>query len=645
VNSEELEQSLRAEFETYLRGVITEMRDDLTDFQVKIDAEFEKHKSHIDETFKVFSSRFDTEHDFDGAFRESVIEHLRLARDEGAKITATAMAEAEDLERASAPQFSLSDIKDAVNDISSKDSQSSILKSLIHHAAEYTPRGAFFIIKNDHFVGWRVFGKEAGDGESAVRDIHFPVSADSLLGSAVRSHSISESSFGTFAEDSAFLDPLQFGQPDRMYAIPLVARGRGVAVLYADYGHEGITVNTDALEMLVRVAGLTVEMLASAKAVRNLPESPNISEHAKADHVETPHASFSDSSEDKGIREGEYDHLRAETEYRSGESVVESSPMSAFDTEKSLETETEVEPSQETSFEERGEINDGGLVEFSAEESLETVGAVEAGVAEVEPSVSESSFTSNFDIAQEYTPALTTDPDFESENSAQTFESAEFEQTHPIVDFSAVSAITVDEVDTPVDLVSVDHDISDDADENAIDWSADSSSAVSDDSGPAFDGGTDTGAVSSFETAPFDRTVEQFEPAGMNGAAIPVIAPLVIESLPSPVTGSRLSDRNVDLPIEVAEDERRLHNDARRFARLLVSEIKLYNEKKVTEGREASDLYERLREAIDRSREMYDKRVQPPVASKFDYFHYELVNSLAEGDVSRLGSSYHGAKV
>ena len=99
----------------------------------------------------------------------------------------------------------------------------------------------------------------------------------------------------------------------------------------------------------------------------------------------------------------------------------------------------------------------------------------------------------------------------------------------------------------------------------------------------------------------------------------------------------------MDLPIDVAEDERRLHNDARRFARLLVSEIKLYNEKKVQEGRQANDLYERLREAIDRSREMYDKRVQPPVASKFDYFHYELVNALADGNAERLGSNYPGS--
>jgi hypothetical protein len=106
----------------------------------------------------------------------------------------------------------------------------------------------------------------------------------------------------------------------------------------------------------------------------------------------------------------------------------------------------------------------------------------------------------------------------------------------------------------------------------------------------------------------------------------------------------RQRGRTVDLPIEVAEDERRSHSDARRFARLLVSEIRLYNEQKVIEGRESGDIYEILKEAIDRSREMYDKRVLPEVASKFDYFHYELVNNLAEGDEEKLGAGYLAVK-
>jgi hypothetical protein len=98
-----------------------------------------------------------------------------------------------------------------------------------------------------------------------------------------------------------------------------------------------------------------------------------------------------------------------------------------------------------------------------------------------------------------------------------------------------------------------------------------------------------------------------------------------------------------ELPIDVSEEERRLHNDARRYARLLVSEIKLYNEPKVKEGRNVGDLYDRLREDIDRSRQMYDKRVAPPVAARHDYFHQELVNMLAEGDAAKLGASYPGA--
>jgi hypothetical protein len=115
----------------------------------------------------------------------------------------------------------------------------------------------------------------------------------------------------------------------------------------------------------------------------------------------------------------------------------------------------------------------------------------------------------------------------------------------------------------------------------------------------------------------------------------------------SPTTpGRRRYGQDSELPVEVlSDDERRLHNDARRFARLLISEIKLYNEQKVVEGRSEHDLYDRLREYIDRSREMYDKRVKAEVATRYDYFHGELVNTLAEGDVSKLGSNYPGATV
>lgn len=83
--------------------------------------------------------------------------------------------------------------------------------------------------------------------------------------------------------------------------------------------------------------------------------------------------------------------------------------------------------------------------------------------------------------------------------------------------------------------------------------------------------------------------------------------------------------------------ENALHEEAKRLARLLVSEIKLYNEEQVLEGRRNRDLYVRLREDIDRSRQIYEERVHESVRSDSDYFHQELVRSLAGGDARALG--------
>jgi hypothetical protein len=79
------------------------------------------------------------------------------------------------------------------------------------------------------------------------------------------------------------------------------------------------------------------------------------------------------------------------------------------------------------------------------------------------------------------------------------------------------------------------------------------------------------------------------------------------------------------------------HEEARRLARLLVSEIKLYNEEQVEEGRRNRDLYERLKDDIDRSRQMYEERVDQRILNTTDYFYQELVRILAAGDSRALG--------
>jgi hypothetical protein len=83
--------------------------------------------------------------------------------------------------------------------------------------------------------------------------------------------------------------------------------------------------------------------------------------------------------------------------------------------------------------------------------------------------------------------------------------------------------------------------------------------------------------------------------------------------------------------------EEAMREEARRLARLLVSEIKLYNEEIIEEGRRSGNIYERMKDDIDRSRQMYEERIDPRLADQEDYFYQELVLRLAGGDARLLG--------
>lgn len=119
------------------------------------------------------------------------------------------------------------------------------------------------------------------------------------------------------------------------------------------------------------------------------------------------------------------------------------------------------------------------------------------------------------------------------------------------------------------------------------------------------------------------------EPAA---AAEVVVAPAAMAAAaPAPAT-----DAFAQMSVEDAD----VHRKAQRFARLLMDEIKLYNQAKVAEGRKKKDLYDRLREDIDKSRATYQKRYGNTVAASADYFSSELIRSLAEDDISLLGENF-----
>ena len=98
--------------------------------------------------------------------------------------------------------------------------------------------------------------------------------------------------------------------------------------------------------------------------------------------------------------------------------------------------------------------------------------------------------------------------------------------------------------------------------------------------------------------------------------------------VPSP--GARLTD--VPPPGEKEDPV----EGARRYARLVISEIKMYHEQAVVAGRKERDLMTRLGGEIARARTLYEQRVPADVRKRHDYFEDELVKTLAAGDASLI---------
>ena len=126
-------------------------------------------------------------------------------------------------------------------------------------------------------------------------------------------------------------------------------------------------------------------------------------------------------------------------------------------------------------------------------------------------------------------------------------------------------------------------------------------------------------------------------------------APRAEEPAPQPVVAtaatvaasaaSNIAAASYSAPASASEEDE-LHRKAKRFAKLLVEEIKLYNAAKVNAGRENRDLYERLRDDIEKSRATYDKRYADGAVASANYFNQELIRILADNDVNLMGSAF-----
>ena len=123
---------------------------------------------------------------------------------------------------------------------------------------------------------------------------------------------------------------------------------------------------------------------------------------------------------------------------------------------------------------------------------------------------------------------------------------------------------------------------------------------------------------------------------------VPAVEPARPEVEAEPVSAAAAAAPAVakDAFSHLSPEDADTHRKAQRFARLLVDEIKLYNQAKVAEGRKNKDLYDRLKEDIEKSRSTYSKRYGNTAAASADYFSSELVRSLAEDDGSVMGANF-----
>lgn len=497
-SSGDLEKSLRADIESYVSNRLSGFKE-----------EVERLRSQLDEALARLRDSADAPvSEGEAPLVVAVSEHLRNARNLGIEAAA-----AESVRARASSDMAL--VKAAVDELESRQTQADILNSLVNRSAAFAPRVAFFVVKNERATGWRARGLEGTVGDDAVRELSMPLDADTVLGEVVRARNTWAGEPGSHAQDHTIYNHFGGEPPQRLVAVPMIARDKVVAVLYADSaGQDADAVNLEALETLARVAGMSVELLALRRS------SPQGAAAAAQPQPVQPQPV-----------------------------QPEPAPQEA-EPREAQPTGFEPSAAQPSDFEAR-EVKPAG---FEAQETRAD-GQEEQRPTEAEPQPAVFGF----------------DP---QPLAAEAQESAHAFSPEP----------------QPVE-----------------------------------------------EAAQAPQPEESFAPsfAPAVEAAVEAVSPLG--------RSRRYGAMDMDFPVEVAEEEKRFHNEARRFARLLVSEIKLYNEQKVREGRDSSDLYDRLREDIDRSRQMYDKRVRPEVSSRYDYFHHELVNMLAEGDAARLGAGYPGA--
>ena len=548
------------------------------------------------------------------------------------------------------PKRYLPDLHDAVTNLDRCRTQNEILSSLVESAGTFASRAALFLTREDGLQGWSSHG--FAEGDEAFEDLGLEYDEGSPWGRLSEGRGVIELDADECAELCSRIDN---SSPLGGVMVPIVLRDHLAAALYADQADSDDSVGLFALQLLAYVAAQALETLplrerSSTATLRLASEAPYGEPVLSLWQFSAPEADVEIVEEivetaEPALEEEAEDLYAAEPV----EEVAEEAEVVDLEEAEEVEgveqaEEPPVEPVEVVEFEEVEEEPDEEAV---AEEEAEVAEVVDfEEVEEVEEPPAEPVEVVEFEEVEE-------EPDEEAvaEEEAEVAEAVDFEEAEEVYEVEQAEEPQAEAVEA-IDFEEVEEEAVEEAYEEAIaedvaEAEEDMEIAAETDLQPAEDTGFEVEpAVDQSWAEPAEVEAEPVAETVSEDLAAPPQEP---EVAPAPVA---IDGAEINPPEDAqgpgwafttnrfsadAGSGEAVHEEARRLARLLVTEIKLYNEEQVEAGRRNRNIYEVLREDIDRSRQIYEERIDDTVRTEADYFHDELVRILAAGESEILG--------
>ncbi len=512
----------------------------------------------------------------------------------------------------------------------STEKQSTVIKSLLDCSTHYCSRAVFFIVKNEKIFAWGSAGLELNDEELA------------LLTFSVEDHpwnKVKEAN-GTVKLDKKDMESvfykLQLPGGYKGVVLPFVLQSKIAGFLYAD-AIPGAELNVPALQILVYLSSLLIEL----RPYKTLERSPTLYQEGELEEVALELWKEQETKEVKDFErrtKQTEEHLSYSKESNQETGIIEDLSLREKKTESSTTVVEDIDSK---------EIEEGYISSLTSDYRSEIYDQEVGETVEREEKFSETE--------QEYLETSEKEEEYlDQQNEESAFTTFDEEEESTILKASSKSIEVEDDIEAAVEGIK---ELKGESEEESIEVEEEEDQLPEED----YESRTSDNFV---ETADFSGAVDatvRIDPSLIKQVydskqhekpkketvsptpPVEPVEPASIEITPEVIVPDIGEEpglafkKGVSID-EISADERALHEEAKRLARLLVTDIKLYNLDKLREASANKNIYKVLEEDITKAFEVYKNRVAPEVLSSGkDYFTEALVDILAGGDPTVLG--------